>query len=255
MFFQQKGSILLPPNSLGGFDPTPYFGRFWVLTTTPWKLNNNDTKHTWLNNQTNIHFSFQQFVFFWVVHLCEISGPPTKSFSKRLATNHPKRAAFSEAPRIAPGGENSAWAGRKPPRSKHRRCERLTGNLAKVWLEMAWGVGGLMSPIFRHEFNLGHLEGVKSHRNWGDETDDHHGSKKHLNYKSWRWSKWSFLWLGSAKGFSRKNVATKRERFLNKWPYGYHICMRFPQESHDSNRIYIPWNIEWMLEDVSHGKM
>lgn len=130
--------------------------------------------HDWTIKQT-FTFPFNSLFFFWVVHLCEISGPPTKSFSKRLATNHPKRAAFSEAPRIAPGGENSAWAGRKPPRSKHRRCERLTGNLAKVWLEMAWGVGGLMSPIFRHEFNLGHLEGVKSHRNRGDETDDHHG--------------------------------------------------------------------------------
>lgn len=119
-------------------------------------------------------------------------------------------------------------------------------------LRCGWVDEPYFSPWF---FKVGHLEGVKSHRNWGDETDDHHGSKKHLNYKSWRWSKWSFLWLGSAKGFSRKNVATKRERFLNKWPYGYHICMRFPQESHDSNRIYIPWNIEWMLEDVSHGKM
>ena len=103
-------------------------------------------------------------------------------------------------------------------------------------LRCGWVDEPYFSPWF---FKVGHFWRGEITQELGGRNGRSPWFKKNLNYKSWRWSKWSFLWLGSAKGFSRKNVATKRERFLNKWPYGYHICMRFPQESHDSNRIYL----------------
>lgn len=78
--------------------------------------------------ETNTHSLFLSQVWFMF-----LSSPYVLNF--RATNQPPQKGSILEAPRIAPGGP-SAWAGRKP-RLKPRRCERLTGNLAKVWVEMA----------------------------------------------------------------------------------------------------------------------